>query len=197
MGTVWVRGQGDVLVRADSIIVLAIVHGGLSAECAGGGTVGLAGSECPGALQMGLLDEIRRASADDRHAVVIMPPTEQDSATWRRECADTLLELQAAHESRLSASPGGGHPHAVRLVDPAAASACSRTDNSRVNRLAERPPLLAEILDDLACLRMADLDELVIEVAALPLHDDRGEAPAEIATKAFVGETVAVEFQAA
>jgi len=46
-----------------------------------------------------LLDEIRRAGADDRHAVVIMPPAEQDSATWRRECADTLLELLTARDS--------------------------------------------------------------------------------------------------
>src|SRR5258708_24149185 len=110
MGTVWVRGQGDVLVRADSIIVLAIVHGGLNAECAGGRTVRLADSECPGALQMGLLDEIRRASADDRHAVVIMPPAEQDSATWRRECADTLLELQAAQTGMLAAAPRRRQP---------------------------------------------------------------------------------------
>jgi hypothetical protein len=126
MGTVWVRGQGDVLVRADSIVVLAIVNDGLNAECAGGRSVRLAVSECPGALQLTLLDEIRRAGADDRHAVVIMPPAEQDSATWRRECADTVLELQAAHESGLSARPGGGHPRSSR----AAASACSGTDDS-------------------------------------------------------------------
>ena len=160
-GYVWVRGQGDVLVRADSIIVLAIVNGGLNAECAGGRTVRLADSECPVALQLALLDEIRRASADDRHAVVIMPPGERDSATWRRECADTLLELQAAHENRLSAPLDGGHPHTVRPAGPAAASSCSGTGDSRVKGLAERPPLLAEILDDLACLRMADLDEVV------------------------------------
>ena len=97
MGTVWIRGQGGVLVRADAIIMLASAHGTLNAECAGGRTVRLADSECPGALQLALLDEIRRASADDRHAVVIMPPAQRDSATWRRECADTLLELRAAH----------------------------------------------------------------------------------------------------
>jgi hypothetical protein len=110
MGTVWVRGQADVLVRADSIVVLAIAHGALNAECLSGRTVRLADSECPGALQLALLDEIRRASADDRHAVVILPPAEQDSATWRRECADTLLELQVARDSRLPA-PGGERPH--------------------------------------------------------------------------------------
>jgi hypothetical protein len=103
VNTVWIRGQGDVLVRADSIVMLASAHGGLNAECAGGRTVRLADSECPGALQLALLDEIRRASADDRHAVVIMPPAEQDSATWRRECADTLLGLLAAHDGGLPA----------------------------------------------------------------------------------------------
>src|ERR1700719_430257 len=97
MGTVWVRGQGDVLVRADSIVMLTIAHGALNAECLSGRTVRLADSDCPGALQLALLDEIRRASADDRHAVVIMPPAERDSATWHREYADTLLELLAAH----------------------------------------------------------------------------------------------------
>ena len=87
------RGQGDVLVRADAIVVLASARGGLNAECAGGRTVRLADSECPGALQLALLDETGRASADDRHAVVIMPPAEKNSAAWRRECADTLAEL--------------------------------------------------------------------------------------------------------
>jgi hypothetical protein len=99
MGTVWIRGQGGVLVRADAIVMLASAHNTLNAECAGGRTVRLADSECPGALQLALLDEIRRASADDRHAVVIMPPAERDSPAWRRECADTLLELRAAHDA--------------------------------------------------------------------------------------------------
>ena len=99
MRTVWIRGQGGLLVRADAIIMLTSAHDTLNAECAGGRTVRLADSECPGALQLALLDEIRRASADDRHAVVITPPAQRDSATWRRECADTLLELQAAHDA--------------------------------------------------------------------------------------------------
>jgi hypothetical protein len=103
VNTVWIRGQADVLVRADSIVLLAIAHGGLSAECVGGRTVRLADSECPSALQLALLDEILRAGRDDRHAVVIMPPAEQDSATWRRECADTLLELSTKHEGGLPA----------------------------------------------------------------------------------------------
>jgi len=93
VNAVWIRGQADVLVRADSIVLLAIAHGGLSAECVGGRTVRLADSDCPGALQLALLDEILRAARDDRHAVVIMPPTEQDSAAWRREYADALPDL--------------------------------------------------------------------------------------------------------
>ena len=98
MSTVWIRGPGDVLIRADAIVLLASAQGGLQAECIGGRTVRLADSVCPGALQLALLDEIRRGEADDRHAVVIVPPAEQDSATWRRECADTLLGLLTPHE---------------------------------------------------------------------------------------------------
>jgi hypothetical protein len=91
MTTVWIRGQEEVLVRADAIIVLACARGGLDAECVTGRTVRLADSECPGALQLALLDEIQRAGADERLAAVIMPPAESDSATWRREYAHTLL----------------------------------------------------------------------------------------------------------
>jgi hypothetical protein len=112
MGTVWVRGQGDVLVRADSIVLLANAHGGLSAECAGGRRVRLADSECLGALQLALLDEIRRAGIDDRHAVVIMPPAEQDSATWRHEYADTLVDLLTKHQGGLPARGTFTSPHA-------------------------------------------------------------------------------------
>jgi hypothetical protein len=103
VNTVWIRGQADVLVRADSIVLLAIAHGGLSAECVGGRRVRLANSECPGALQLALLDEIRRAGIDDRHAVVIMPPAEQGSATWRHDYADTLLDLLTKHQAGLPA----------------------------------------------------------------------------------------------
>ena len=98
MRTVWVRGQGDVLIRADSIVVLACVGDGLDAECANGRTVRLADSDCPGVLQCALLDEIRRAVGDDRHAVVIMPPAEHDSVTWRREYAVALVERLTASD---------------------------------------------------------------------------------------------------
>lgn len=101
MRTVWVRGHGDVLIRADSIVGLVSVTDGLNAECANGRTVRLADSDCPGALQLALLDEIRIAAADERHAVVILPPSERDSVAWRREYADTLLELLAARDEEL------------------------------------------------------------------------------------------------
>jgi hypothetical protein len=85
VSTVWVRGQGDVLNRADFIVGLASVHGTLNAECANGRTVRLADSDRADALQMALLDEIGRVRADDRLAVVITPHAGLDSATWRRD----------------------------------------------------------------------------------------------------------------
>lgn len=92
MSTVWVRGQKGVMVRADSIIVLACAAGGLNAECVTGRTVRLADSGRPGTLLLALLDEIGRAGADERLAVVITPPAEGASAAWRREYAHTLLD---------------------------------------------------------------------------------------------------------
>ncbi len=91
MESVWVRGQGDVLVRADAITVLALGPEGLRAECGAGRAVRLTGTPCSTALQLGLVEAIRRAGADGR-AVVIMPPAEPGSATWRWEFADTVLE---------------------------------------------------------------------------------------------------------
>lgn len=91
MKSVWVQGLGDVLVRADSIVLLAITEDGLHAECASGRSVRLIGTRCSSAVQLALLDEISRAGADDRWAVVIMPPGEPDSTTWHRERIDILL----------------------------------------------------------------------------------------------------------
>ena len=65
---------------------------GLHAECVTGRSACLADPERSGALQIALLDEIQRAGVDERFVVVIMPPAERDSATWRREHADSLLE---------------------------------------------------------------------------------------------------------
>jgi hypothetical protein len=89
--SVWVRGQGDVLVRADAIVVLALGPEGLRAEWGAGRAVRLTGTPCSTALQLGLLEAIRRAGADGR-AVVIMPPAEPGSSAWRWECVDTLLD---------------------------------------------------------------------------------------------------------
>ena len=91
MGSVWVRGQGDVLVRADAIVVLALGPEGLRAEWGAGRAVRLTGTPCSTALQLGLLEAIRRAGADGR-AVVIMPPAEPGLSAWRWECVDTLLD---------------------------------------------------------------------------------------------------------
>jgi hypothetical protein len=59
MSTVWVGGQGEVLVRADAIVVLARARGGLDTECVTSRTARLADSERPGALRLALLDEIQ------------------------------------------------------------------------------------------------------------------------------------------
>jgi len=89
--SVWVRGQGDVLVRADAIVVLALGPEGLRAEWGAGRAVRLTGTPCSTAQQLGLLEAIRRAGADGR-AVVIMPPAEPGLSAWRWECVDTLLD---------------------------------------------------------------------------------------------------------
>jgi hypothetical protein len=124
VNTVWIRGQADVLVRADFIVLLAIAHGGLTAECVGGLRVRLADSECPGALQLALLDEIRRAGSDDRHAVVITPPAEQHSAIWRHEYADTLVDLLTKHQGELAARGTSTSPHARSPGRGEASSRC-------------------------------------------------------------------------
>ena len=52
MNAVWVRGEDDVLVRADAIVVLAIAEDGLRAECASGRSVRLTRTRCSGALPL-------------------------------------------------------------------------------------------------------------------------------------------------
>jgi hypothetical protein len=92
VGSVWVRAQGDVLVRADAIMVLALGPEGLRAECGSGAAVRLAGTPCSTALMVGLVEAIDRAGRGDSRAVIITPPAEPGSAIWRWEFADTLLE---------------------------------------------------------------------------------------------------------
>jgi hypothetical protein len=95
MSAVWVRGHGGIMMRADSIIALACAADGLDAECVTGRTIRLADSGRPTTLALALLDEIGRAGADARLAVVITPPVELDSAAWRREYAHALLDRLA------------------------------------------------------------------------------------------------------
>jgi hypothetical protein len=92
VGSVWVRAQGDVLVRADAIVALALGPEGLRAECGAGAAVRLTGTPCSTALMLGLAEVIDRATARDKRAVIITPPAEPESATWRWEFADTLVK---------------------------------------------------------------------------------------------------------
>jgi hypothetical protein len=92
VGSVWVRGLGDVLVRADAIVVLALGPEGLRAECGSGRAVRLTGAPCSTALQLGLLEAISRAGTGGGRTVIIMPPAEPGSSAWRWECVDTLLD---------------------------------------------------------------------------------------------------------
>lgn len=91
MGSVWVQGQGDVLVRADAIVMLALGPEGLRAECSAGRAVRLTGTPCSTALQLGLLEAIDRAGTGGDRIVIVMPPAEPGSAAWRWECAGTLF----------------------------------------------------------------------------------------------------------
>jgi len=46
MDAVWVRAQNDILIRADSIVVIESTQTGLRAECITGRVVQLTGSAC-------------------------------------------------------------------------------------------------------------------------------------------------------
>jgi hypothetical protein len=92
VGSVWVRGLGDVLVRADAIVILALGPEGLRAECGSGRAVRLAGTPCSTALMLGLAEAIDRADSGDGRAVIVTPPAEPSSSAWRWECADALLD---------------------------------------------------------------------------------------------------------
>jgi hypothetical protein len=90
---VWICTAGDVLVRADSIVLIEGGVNGLHAECITGRTVLLSGSRCSTASQIALLEEIRHAGAEDRRTVVILETTDRKGGmTWHREAADTLID---------------------------------------------------------------------------------------------------------
>ena len=72
MDTVWISAIGNILIRADSIVVLESVQDGLLAQCINGRTVRLTDSACSISFQLALLEEIRHASWDDKRSVVIM-----------------------------------------------------------------------------------------------------------------------------
>jgi hypothetical protein len=91
MTLVWIRGEGGVLVRADTVVVLEVAEDGLRAECVGGRVVRLTGIRCPETVPLALLEEIRQAGADDRWAVVITAPAERGSLAWRCERVEDLL----------------------------------------------------------------------------------------------------------
>jgi Sigma-70 region 2 len=63
---------------------------------------------------------------------------------------------------------------------------------SGVQRLPERLPQRPEILDDLARLLMADLDQFWSGVAAFPFDDGGSKRPAEVLPYALVGRAVVV-----
>lgn len=52
------------------------------------------------------------------------------------------------------------------------------------------PPALAKVLDDPFGLFVADLDEFVSKVAALPLGDHRCGLPAKVFPQGLIGRTV-------
>jgi hypothetical protein len=100
MDTVWIRTHDDLLVRAKSIMTLENEHDALYAECITGSRVQLTSHACPMASQLALLEEIRKAGADDSRAVVITPMWEQDSLVWNREFADALADRLNEHDHR-------------------------------------------------------------------------------------------------
>jgi hypothetical protein len=71
---------------------------GLHAECITGSRVQLTSRTCPMASQLALLEEIRKAGADDSRAVVITPMWEQGSLIWNREFADALADHLNGHD---------------------------------------------------------------------------------------------------
>jgi hypothetical protein len=91
MTLVWIRGEGEVLVRADAVVVLEVAEDGLRAECVSGRVVRLTGARCPETVPLALLEEIRRAGADDRWTTVIRPLAEQGALAWRCERVADLL----------------------------------------------------------------------------------------------------------
>jgi hypothetical protein len=85
MDTVWIRTQKDVLIRANSVMILESQPNGLYAECITGSRVQITQGACSIASQLTLLEEIQLARADGSHAAVITPTWEQGLVIWHRE----------------------------------------------------------------------------------------------------------------
>src|ERR1700728_4601381 len=86
-----------------------------------------------------------------------------------------------------------GRPGEQYLSLPVHDPLANRTSPSRgsgIQWLPERTPPFPEVLDDLARLLVAYLDEFVGEVAAFPFDDHRGELPAEVLPQSFIRRTV-------
>ena len=81
------------------------------------------------------------------------------------------------------------HSDAIRLRT---CSARHRCPSSGVERLPVRTPLLPVVLDDLARLLVADLDQFVLEIAPLPFDDQRRKFPAKILPQSLIGGAVVV-----
>lgn len=100
MHATWIRGVDDVLVRSDAVILLRNNVDGLFAETLTGRAVQLTRIDCPSANQLALLEEIRSSeSADGWLTKVIVALEGQGNVEWRRESAETLIDLILQHGS--------------------------------------------------------------------------------------------------
>jgi hypothetical protein len=100
MQDTWIRCVDDVLVRSDAVVLLLNNVDGLFAETIAGRTVQLTRTDCPSTTQLALLEEIRSSeAADGRLTTVIVALESKGTVEWRRESADTLIDLILQHGS--------------------------------------------------------------------------------------------------
>jgi hypothetical protein len=109
MHAAWIRCIDDVLIRSDTVILLRNSVDGLFAETLTGRTVQLTRTDCPSATQLALLEEIRSAeSVDARLTKVIIALEGKGKVTWRRESAETLIDLILQHGPAPPRAPFAG-----------------------------------------------------------------------------------------
>jgi hypothetical protein len=100
MHATWIRCVDDVLIRSDAVTLLRNNVDGLFAETLTGSVVQLTRTDCPSATQLALLEEIRSsASADESMTNVIIAVEGKGKVEWRRESAETLIDLILQHGS--------------------------------------------------------------------------------------------------